>query len=304
MSEGLTFNSRRVYSFAVNRFLNFCSMYLLNPFSLDELLILRFITYLADSGVAPSTVRVYLAGIRAWLINGGSHPPIIYTQRIKWALKAMERVAPLQSRVKPFSYSLFWDIIAFIFPSYDNKVCFTAMLLGYFACLRAAEYVWVPGSTQPLMPAHLRFVDSVPPHAVVSIQSSKTAHRGFDVAIGCTGTTVCAVCWLKELHMYSLPPHSPIFSLRDGTLLSRARLAHFMQGALRAAGLDPNGYSPHSLRAGAATDAAGLGFTEAQIQALGRWKSDAFRLYIRPSQRHQAGLSSRLAMTSSRGHLH
>ena len=36
-----------------------------------------------------------------------------------------------------------------------------------------------------------------------------------------------------------------------------------------------------SLRIGAARQAAEMGFTDAQIRTLGRWKSDAFRIYIR-----------------------
>ena len=79
-------------------------------------------------------------------------------------------------------------------------------------------------------------------------------------------------------------------------------LAQFMQGAIRAAGLDPTGYSTHSLRAGAATDAAGLGFSEAQIQSLGRWRSQAYKLYIRPTQAQQAANSASLASAYPRGH--
>ena len=39
----------------------------------------------------------------------------------------------------------------------------------------------------------------------------------------------------------------------------------------------------HSFRIGAATYAATVGYTEAQIQKMGRWKSGAFRKYIRIS---------------------
>ena len=135
-----------------------------------------------------------------------------------------------------------------------------------------------------------------PPYATLQVQASKTAPRGFTVVVGCTQTQICAVCWLRVmLQNRSLPPHLPLFSLQDGTPLSRGSLARFMQGALKAAGLDPSGLSPHSLRAGAATDAAGLGVADSQIQALGRWRSDAYKAYLRPSHSQQAAASAALA---------
>ena len=39
----------------------------------------------------------------------------------------------------------------------------------------------------------------------------------------------------------------------------------------------------HSFRIGAATHAASLGYTDIQIQKMGRWKSNAFQKYIRIS---------------------
>ena len=293
-----------MYSQAVSKFLNFCSIYSFNPLDINETLLLRFISYLSGLNLAPTTVRVYLSGIRAWLINQGLQPPSFYSQRIIWAIRAMERNAPCQTRVKPFSQAMFWLILPVLYPSYNNIAYFCAMLVGYFGCLRAAEYTVAPGSTQPLLPSHLRIVNSNPPHAVLRILSSKTSHHGFDVVFGCTNTPVCAVCWLRVmLSTRPLPPLAPLFALRDGTLISRSLLAQFMQGALRAAGVDPSGFSPHSLRAGAATDAAGLGYSESQIQALGRWRSNAYRVYIRPSQTQQASLASGLASATSRVHL-
>ena len=303
ISDGLTTNSRKVYSHAIVKFCNFCELYQFNPFHVDELLILRFITHLAGANYSPSTVRVYLSGIRAWLLNMGSQPPLLYTPRVKWAIRALERSTPPPIRVKPFTLSMFWAIAPFVSPTFDNIVLFSAMLMGYFGCMRSSEYTFAPGSGPPLMPTHLRFVDSVPPHVVVAVQSSKTAAHGFQAVIGCTGTKICAVCWLRVMLITrSLPPSLPLFSLENGTPVSRAMLAQFMQGAIRAAGLDPTGYSTHSLRAGAATDAAGLGFSEAQIQSLGRWRSQAYKLYIRPTQAQQAANSASLASACPRGH--
>lgn len=51
-------------------------------------------------------------------------------------------------------------------------------------------------------------------------------------------------------------------------------------------GLDTSRYKGHSFRIGAACYAADKGFSDAQIRALGRWKSDAFKVYIRSDTLH------------------
>ena len=54
-----------------------------------------------------------------------------------------------------------------------------------------------------------------------------------------------------------------------------------LTACLSHAGYDCSQYKCHSFRIGAATTAATRGFTDAQIQTMGRWRSAAFRRYIR-----------------------
>ena len=303
VSHGLAASSRRTYSQGVKRFIEFCNVYSFNPLHISELLIIRFITHISSSPIATSTVRVYLSAIRAWYLSMGRNPGSLYTPRISWVIRALDRSNPAPVRAAPFTihhFALIFPIVTF---SDYSLICISAMLVGYFGCLRASEYLSDPGSPRPLTPAHVRIVEASPPYATLEIPTSKTAHRGFSVVLGCTGRRICAVCWLRlVLRTRSLPPHLPLFSFRDGAPLTRALLARFMQGALRAAGVDPSlGWSPHSLRAGAATDASGLGWSAHQIQAMGRWRSDAYTLYIRPSDTQKA--ASTALLTSNLGPL-
>ena len=50
--------------------------------------------------------------------------------------------------------------------------------------------------------------------------------------------------------------------------------------------LDTSRYKSHSFRIGTACLAAKQGYSDAQIRALGRWHSDAFKVYIRPVALH------------------
>ena len=53
-----------------------------------------------------------------------------------------------------------------------------------------------------------------------------------------------------------------------------------MKVALKFCGLDPEVYTAHSFRIGAASHALRTGHSNTQIQETGSWQSDAFRKYI------------------------
>ena len=80
VSNGLASSSRRTYSKAVSKFIDFCSRFSLDPRRCDETTILRFIAHLASTSTSSSTVKVYLSGIRAWVISMGL-PPLTFIAR-------------------------------------------------------------------------------------------------------------------------------------------------------------------------------------------------------------------------------
>lgn len=65
--------------------------------------------------------------------------------------------------------------------------------------------------------------------------------------------------------------------------------------ALAQAGIDNAHYSGHSFRSGAATRAAEQGISDATIKALGRWKSEAYQVYIKTPKDKLAQYSKVLA---------
>ena len=272
-------------------------MYGLDPTILTEYQILRFITHLNSISLSISTIRVYIAGVRAWAIANNIPVPDLHTPRITWALKAISRYGPPPSTAPPFGYALLATLLPRVPRTYDNLMVATAMLFAYYGCFRSAEYCPNPSTAPPLTLASLTFDQADdPPYMKVDVKSSKTSTHGFKAVIGCSGTFVCSVCWmLAYLAVRPFPPQSPLFIYSQGNPMSHSTLTSSMRELIALAGLPPGEYTPHSLRAGSATDAAQRGLPDSAVQQLGRWRSNAFRAYLRPSNQAQADIASILA---------
>ena len=95
------------------------------------------------------------------------------------------------------------------------------------------------------------------------------------------GCTLCPVAYLQRYFSARGATPGPLFCFADGSPVKTSQFTQQLQQALNFCGLDSTKYKSHSFRIGAASLAAEKGLSDAQIRHLGRWKSDAFKLYIR-----------------------
>ena len=75
--------------------------------------------------------------------------------------------------------------------------------------------------------------------------------------------------------------HGPLFINHNGSPVLRSEFSKMLGSVIRLCNLDPNRYKGHSFRVGAATYAAEQGVFDTKIRHLDRWKSEAFKKYIR-----------------------
>ena len=291
---GITTNTRATYSAAIKKYSIFCRIYALQPLPVTGSNAIRFVAYCASQALSVSTVRVYLAGLRSWSIDLGLPPPDLYTPQMIQAIRCMDRhYTP--ARAPPILYQ---HLLSFYFRAHfsrDNLMSITAMSLAFFACLRPAEYLLTRGTTRPPTRKDVQFSQDFS-SLDFTVTSSKTNPKGFTVHLGCSQSAVCAVCLLRALFQrFPAPPTSFLFLTPSNTPMSYTYLTNKMHALLSLVGVHPAPYTLHSLRAGAATTAAATGCSEDQIQKLGRWSSDCYRRYIRPSKKEQAALAPRLA---------
>ena len=176
-----------------------------------------------------------------------------------------------------------------------------ACTLWYFGFLRSAEFM-VPNSASFSPAIHRAIQDiavdssSLPSSMRVGIKASKTDpfRKGCFVHIGRGSFPLCAVqAMLAYLFIRGNAP-GPLFLLQNGQPLSRAILTSWLRQILSSAGVSGN-FSSHSFHIGAATVAARNGVPDHLIQALGRWTSNAYQLYIRTPPEALASLSPHLA---------
>lgn len=74
----------------------------------------------------------------------------------------------------------------------------------------------------------------------------------------------------------------PLLIHEDGSFLSRFQFVQVFRQGLERLGVDPAGYSSHSFRIGAATEAARWGLSPETVRRIGRWESERYRLYVHP----------------------
>ena len=78
----------------------------------------------------------------------------------------------------------------------------------------------------------------------------------------------------------------PLFCNGDQSPISVSQFNFALQQYLSYCGLDLSRYKSHRFRIGGACHAADRGYSDGQIRALGRWKTDAFKVYLRSEVLH------------------
>ena len=186
--------------------------------------------------------------------------------------------------------------------THDKLPLWAALTLGLYGFLRAGEFTTINSSSYQTGRHFLvRDVRLEEGQYSVTIKRSKTdqERRSAKILVGATGTETCPVrAMCAFLKSAKHPRSTPLFTVSSGHYLTRAQLTNHLHTLLEATGLTPKQaaqYSSHSLRIGAATEAAAAGLPTWLIQKAGRWQSDVYRRYIRPPAQELLSVAPALA---------
>ena len=254
---------------------------------------------LGQQGLALATINTYLSGVRQVQIGGGLPDPNLHAMpRLLRGVEIMwGKTQRLRLPITPSILRKTWALER----EYEKSLWWAVALTAFFGFCRSGEITVLQGRAyDPQVHLSLRdvAVDSSHHPRVISLllRCSKTdqERRGVKVILGRTNADLCPVSALLAYLVHRGRSPGALFMV-DGQPLERTRLVKAVRRALTRAGLPADNFAGHSFCIGAATTAAAVGVEDSTIQALGRWKSSAFKLYVHPSTDHLAGVSRSLA---------
>ncbi len=169
--------------------------------------------------------------------------------------------------------------------SKEGASLYTSFCLAFGAFLRIGEFTYF---IQDLQEDDFgqwfltrRSVKLHEDHFELTLPASKTDpfRHGITLTVAATDDIACPVKAMRRLFQeWPDPPEAPLFQASNGVFI-RTMITGVLRLALRLAGISGH-YSGHSFRRGAATSAREAGLSNEEIQLLGRWKSECYRLYI------------------------
>lgn len=312
VNRGIAPSTARSYGSARKRYNNYCLQQGAVAIPTTEGLLCRFAAFLAKEGLAPTTIRGYLSAVAHWqLLSDRGDPGIHLMKRLGLVMRGIKREAAKSSHRREKKLPITAEVMKKLKGAWakggnpDAVMLWAAASLAFFAFLRAGELT-IPTEKGFEKGVHLECRDITPDswehpsRLKVTIKASKTDpfRRGVDLFVGRTGGELCPVAAVLAYMVARGPGPGPMFKLASGRPLTRARFTSEVRAALRSAGVDPERYSGHSFRSGAATTAAEKGLNHSYIQQLGRWTSGCYHLYVRTPREKLASISELLAGTS------
>ncbi|CAN2388361.1 hypothetical protein PRIEUP_LOCUS16307, partial [Pristimantis euphronides] len=248
--------------------------------------LLGYIGSLAAAGASVAKVDRALAGIAfGYKWRGGEDVTKHFL--VRQALRGFRRGKVKKDTRRPVSFQLLGDIGGVLgnvcSSEYEVRLFRLAFSWAFFGALRVGELV----SPSKIREGGIRREDvQVKGNSVEFwIRRSKTDQegKGKRVVLGTVkGTRMCPVVTWRRLAEVSVGGKGPALRHSDGSYLSRYQFTVVFRKCLRSLGVAEDGFSPHSFRIGAATEAVQRGLSAEVVKRIGRWKSDRYRSYVRP----------------------
>ena len=267
-----------------------------------------WVAHLGNKRPKSKTLKSYVTGVRSVHVDMGYedlaafHSPQL--ERIIAGLRRMRGEAGSLER-RPITKDLLLQMLPhFNRRTREGATLHAAFCLAFAAFLRIGEFTYSakdledPDFSQWFLTR--RFVTLYEDHLELTLPASKTDpfRRGITLSIAASDDDACPVQALRRLFRWEASPDSPLFQWEGA--FTRQVVTKKLREILTLLGVEGH-YSGHSFRRGAATSAREAGLSDQEIQLLGRWKSESYRLYIvthparilAASRRHQRRPSHR-----------
>lgn len=299
-------STRQTYSSGINSYLSFIDFHELHPaFPASIATLCLWVTYLAapPRRLTLATCKVYLAGVITRHTEMGLNnpledaPPVL--DRIFTGIKRWSTTASSQPKL-PITTAMLQDMRQHLDLNIRSDSLLWAMMWTATAgLLRISEFT-LANSRETDRSLQLRqltlydqgdgVVDTLSvtassriKRATLHLEASKTDpfRAGVDIVIASPTALQALIRYIIHLKQQRPVPTSPLFTFPDQSAVKRSWLMKRVSELLARIGHQAEDYSSHSFRKGGAVSLQQLGVEDSVIRRLGRWKSDAFHLYVR-----------------------
>ena len=309
MQSALAPSTQSSYATAHRRYSDFCRRAHIQPYPTTESTLCSFVAYLGNSKLKHQTIKCYLSGIRfQHIIHNFPDPFIKDMPKLHYVLRGIKKTQckePLSHQKRlPITPSILQSVrntLSLDSACHNDVMLWAAALLCFFGFLRSGE-ITIPKASAYDPTIHLSLADLAFDHAVqpsvmqITLKASKTDpfRLGVQIYVGKTLGVLCPVSAMLAYLSLRGPNPGMLFQYADKSPLTKSRFVADFRARLTQAGIASHNYSGHSFRIGAATTAAGIGIEDSLIQTLGRWKSNAYLLYVKLDPLQLASVSAHL----------
>jgi hypothetical protein len=295
--SGLAPETRAGYSSATNSWEAFCALQSVQPYPAQQPHLGEWIARRAFGTpnmrqVSPSTLSNYVSALRSKHVDFGYPTTVFNDPFLKRLLAGARSLFPQKKKEKlPITRDILAKIVTGGRSKQDINVdaAFTVAFAGF---LRMGEISYTAAELRSKAFIHTKAtrgdvsIAKDQSSMVLHLKRSKTdtTHSGVKIRISAQpGDPLCPVAAMVRLRNRDPQPDSaPLFTL-NAKPFTKDSVRAILQTRLLDAGIRPDGYTNHSFRRGAAQHARDCGFAEAQLGLLGRWTSNAVKLYYKDS---------------------
>lgn len=253
--------------------------------------LILFLAHCYRCNLAQSTVTTYISAL-SYLHKVAGHPDPTHSFVIRKMLQGYLRDKHSSDCRLPITAEILKCIVRSLpytcHSAYSRNLLETMYLFAFHAFLRVGEMT----NTSPTQNHNISVCDvqlHIPKESqhetlVISMRSFKGHYgkRVFQIEVlPNSDSEVCPIRAYKAYMVLRGREPGPLFAFPGGTAISRRFFTDNLKFSLQWAGYSPDKYKGHSFRIGAASAAAAMGISDERIQLMGRWRSDAFKKYIR-----------------------
>ena len=248
-TSALAHSSHKTYNAASNKYLTFCRSFHLSPLPTSEATLCYFSACLGQQGLAHSTIRTYISGIRQLQIaHGLPEPKLDSMPRLCQVLRGVQldhskRGKTTHSRL-PITpailkrLKLVWIKDSERIP-FNNIMLWAACLTTFFSFCRSGE-ITTEQENHFDPSRHLSYsdlaVDNPSDPAIISILIKKSkcdqTGKGAKVYFGKTGDSLCPIAAIEAYLSIRGSNPGPLFLWESGVPLSKPSFVKHVKTAL------------------------------------------------------------------------